>query len=142
MHHWMRPLVGGVGAILTLHHVRPERSSVFQPNRHLEVTPEFLERLLRRLARARIDVVSLDEMHRRFIEDDFKRRFVCLTFEDGYKDFLRWAYPLLRKYELPFAMYIATSFPDRNGDLWDRTRNGDRAEQPCRHGHQRQGSIF
>ncbi len=118
MHHWMRPLVGGVGAILTLHHVRPQRSSAFQPNRHLEVTPEFLERLLRRLARARIDVVSLDEMHRRFIEDDFKRRFVCLTFEDGYKDFLRWAYPLLRKYELPFAMYIATSFPDRNGDLW------------------------
>ena len=25
MHHWMRPLVGGVGAILTLHHVRPPR---------------------------------------------------------------------------------------------------------------------
>ena len=57
-------------------------------------------------------------MHRRFIEDDFKRRFVCLTFEDGYKDFLRWAYPLLRKYELPFAMYVATGFPDRIGELW------------------------
>jgi peptidoglycan/xylan/chitin deacetylase (PgdA/CDA1 family) len=118
LHHWMRPLVGGVGAILTLHHVRPQRASAFQPNRHLEVTPEFLERLLRRLAHARIDVISLDEMHRRFIEDDFKRRFVCLTFEDGYKDFLRWAYPLLRKYELPFAIYIATSFPDRLGELW------------------------
>jgi hypothetical protein len=64
LHHWMRPLVGGVGAILTLHHVRPQRASAFQPNRHLEVTPEFLERLLRRLARARIDVISLDEMHR------------------------------------------------------------------------------
>ena len=57
-------------------------------------------------------------MHRRFIEGDFKRRFVCLTFEDGYKDFLRWAYPVLRKYKLPFAMYIATSFPDRLGELW------------------------
>ena len=96
----------------------PQRPEAFQPNRHLEVTPEFLERLLRRLARARIDVVSLNEMHRRFIEDDFKRRFVCLTFEDGYRDFLRWAYPLLRKYNLPFAMYIATSFPDRLGELW------------------------
>src|SRR6476620_5034827 len=109
MHHWMRPLVGGVGAILTLHHVRPQRSSAFQPNRHLEVTPEFLGRLLRRLARARIDVISLNEM---------PRRFICLTFEDGYKDFLRWAYPLLRKYELPFAMYVATGFPDRIGELW------------------------
>ena len=118
MHHWLRPLVGGMGAILTLHHVRPSRSEAFQPNRLLEVTPEFLERLLRRLARARIDVIALDEMHRRFIEDDFKRRFVCLTFDDGYKDFLRWAYPLLRKYKMPFAMYIATSFPDGLGELW------------------------
>ncbi|HEX3163363.1 MAG TPA: polysaccharide deacetylase family protein [Pseudolabrys sp.] len=118
MHHWLRPLLGGVGTILTLHHVRPARSEGFQPNRLLEVTPDFLEGLVRRLARARIDVVSLDEMHRRFIEGDFKRRFVCLTFDDGYKDFLRWAYPVLRKYKLPFAMYIATSFPDRLGELW------------------------
>ena len=118
MHHWLRPLLGGVGSILTLHHVRPARPEGFQPNRLLEVTPDFLEGLVRRLARARIDVVSLNEMHRRFIEGDFKRRFVCLTFDDGYKDFLRWAYPVLRKYKLPFAMYIATSFPDRLGELW------------------------
>ena len=44
MHHWLRPLFGGVGAILTLHHVRPQRPDGFQPNRLLEVTPEFLER--------------------------------------------------------------------------------------------------
>jgi peptidoglycan/xylan/chitin deacetylase (PgdA/CDA1 family) len=118
MHHWLRPLVGGRGAILTLHHVRPARPDAFQPNRPLEVSPEFLEKLLRRVARGRVDVVTLDEMHRRFIEDDFRRRCVCLTFDDGYKDFLRWAYPLLRKYKLPFAMYIATSFPDRLGELW------------------------
>lgn len=118
MHHVMRPLVGGVGAILTLHHVRPPRLDAFQPNRLLEVNPAFLERLLRRLSRARIDVISLNEMHRRFIEGDFKRRFVCITFDDGYKDLMQWGYPLLKKYELPFALYIPTSFPDRLGELW------------------------
>lgn len=118
MHHWLRPLVGGVGSILTLHHVRPARADGFQPNRLLEVTPEFFEGILRRIVSARLDVISLDEMHRRFIEGDFGRRFVCLTFDDGYKDFLRWAYPLLRKYKMPFAMYVATSFPDRLGELW------------------------
>ncbi len=118
MHHLMRPLIGGVGAILTLHHVRPARPDGFQPNRLLEVTPRFLEGLLTRLTRARIDVVSLDEMHRRFISGDFKRRFVCLTFDDGYKDIRQWAYPLFRKYQLPFALYIPTSFPDRLGELW------------------------
>ena len=118
LHHLMRPLVGGIGAILTLHHVRPPRTDAFQPNRLLEVTPAFLERLLRRLKRRRIDVISLDEMHRRFIEGDFRRRFVCITFDDGYKDLKEWAYPLLKKYELPFALYIPTSFPDRLGELW------------------------
>ncbi len=118
MHHLMRPLVGGVGAILTLHHVRPPRIDAFQPNRLLEITPVFLERLLRRLSRSRIDVISLDEMHRRFITGEFKRRFVCITFDDGYKDLMRWAYPLLKKYKLPFALYIPTSFPDRLGELW------------------------
>jgi peptidoglycan/xylan/chitin deacetylase (PgdA/CDA1 family) len=118
MHHFMRPLVGGVGAILTLHHVRPARREAFQPNRLLEVTPSFLAGLLKRLKRARIDVVSLDEMHRRFISGEFKRRFVCITFDDGYKDLMQWAYPLLKKYQMPFALYIPTSFPDRLGELW------------------------
>ena len=118
MHHMMRPLLGGVGAILTLHHVRPPRPEAFQPNRLLEVTPVFLERLLRRLKRQRTDVITLDEMHRRFVENDFRRRFVCITFDDGYKDLARWAHPLLKKYELPYALYIPTSFPDRLGELW------------------------
>jgi peptidoglycan/xylan/chitin deacetylase (PgdA/CDA1 family) len=118
MHHFMRPLVGGVGSILTMHHVRPKRPDAFQPNRLLEITPKFLDKLLRRLKRARIDVISLDEMHQRFISGDFKRRFVCITFDDGYKDVKEYAYPLLKKYELPFAMYIPTSFPDRLGEMW------------------------
>jgi len=118
MHHLMRPVFGGVGAILTMHHVRPPRPEAFQPNRLLEVSPGFLERLLRWIKRSRHEVISLDEMHRRFVDGKFLRRFVCLTFDDGYKDIKQWAYPLLKKYEMPFALYIATSFPDRLGELW------------------------
>src|SRR5665213_1336441 len=118
MHLVLRPLVGGVGAILTLHHVRQPRPVAFQPNHLLEITPVFLEGLLKRLKAARIDVISLDEMHERYISGKFKRRFVSITFDDGYKDLMRWAYPLLKKYELPFALYIPTSFPDRLGELW------------------------
>ena len=118
MHHLLRPVFGGVGCILTLHHVRPPRPDAFQPNRLLEVSPVFFEGLLRRLKRSNLDLISLDEMHRRFAAGDFKRRFVCITFDDGYKDVMRWAWPLLKQYEAPFAMYIPTSFPDRLGELW------------------------
>jgi peptidoglycan/xylan/chitin deacetylase (PgdA/CDA1 family) len=114
----MRPFVGGVGAILTLHHVRPQRPEEFQPNRLLEVTPEFLDRVVRYLRRRKLDVVSLDEMHRRLVQQDYARRFVCITIDDGYRDTLQWAYPILKRYDAPFAVYIPTSFPDRLGELW------------------------
>ena len=70
-HVVLRPLLGGVGAILTLHHVRPARRDRFQPNRLLEVTPEFFERVIRRLRRSGTDLVSMDEVHRRMTERDF-----------------------------------------------------------------------
>ena len=95
-HLALRPFVGGVGAILTLHHVRPPRPDRFQPNRLLEVTPGFLTRVVSDLRRSGIDLVSLDEMHRRLTEGDFGRRFVCLTFDDGYRDTLQCAYPILQ----------------------------------------------
>ena len=118
--HWtMRPLLGGVGAILTLHHVRPQRRDRFQPNQLLEVTPKFFERVIRRLRRSNVDLISIGEMHRRMTENDLDgRRFVCITFDDGYRDNLEFAYPILKKYQVPFALYVATSFADRIGELW------------------------
>jgi len=117
-HQLLRPFVGGVGAILMLHHVRPASRHAFKPNQLLEVTPEFLARVIAFLRRSDFDIVSLDEMHRRMVEGDFKRRFVCLTFDDGYRDNQQWAYPILKANDVPFAVYLPTSFPDRLGELW------------------------
>jgi peptidoglycan/xylan/chitin deacetylase (PgdA/CDA1 family) len=120
-HHFMRPFVAGVGAIVTLHHVRPPRLDRFQPNRLLEVTPSFLEDVVRWMQRSGLDLISLDEMHRRFAEGlvfEGGRRFVCVTIDDGYRDTLDWAYPILKKHQVPFTVYIPTSFPDRLGELW------------------------
>ncbi len=114
----MRNLFGGVGAILTLHHVRPTGPAAFQPNRLLEVTPAFLEAVIESLQRAGIEFVSLDEMHRRLIARDFTHRFVCLTFDDGYRDNKTWAYPILKACGVPFAIYVPTSFADGQGELW------------------------
>jgi peptidoglycan/xylan/chitin deacetylase (PgdA/CDA1 family) len=117
-HFALEPLLGGVGVILTLHHVRPPRPERFQPNRLLEVTPRFLARVVKLLRRSRVDVVSLDEMHRRMTEGDFRRRFVCLTFDDGYRDTIEHAYPILKGAGMPFAVYVPTAFPDQLGELW------------------------
>jgi peptidoglycan/xylan/chitin deacetylase (PgdA/CDA1 family) len=117
-HIMLRPFVGGVGAILALHHVRPPRPEKFQPNRRFEITPRFFGRLIRGLRRSGLDLIGLDEMHRRMIEGDHSRRFVCVTFDDAYSDILHWAYPILKDASVPFAIYVPTSFPDRLGELW------------------------
>jgi peptidoglycan/xylan/chitin deacetylase (PgdA/CDA1 family) len=117
-HLALRPFVGGVGAILTLHHVRPRRPGRFQPNHLLEVTPAFLTRVVRDLRRSGVDLISLDELYRSMSAGDFSRRFVCFTFDDGYRDTLQWAYPILKEAHVPFAVYVPTSFPDRLGELW------------------------
>ena len=117
-HRALRPLTGGIGVIFTLHQVRPARRGLFQPNRLLEVTPEFLERVVVRLKAKRVDLVSLDEAHRRLMTQDFSRRFVVLTLDDGYRDNLEYAWPILKRFKVPFALFVATAFADQLGELW------------------------
>jgi peptidoglycan/xylan/chitin deacetylase (PgdA/CDA1 family) len=117
-HLALRQFFGGVGAILMLHHVRPAPSQAFQPNRLLEVTPAYLEKVILSLRRADIDLVSLDEAHRRLADQVFWRRFVCFTLDDGYRDNFEHAYPIFKRHAVPFCIYLPTSFPDRLGELW------------------------
>ena len=74
--------------------------------------------MVRYLRASQLDLVDLDEMERRLNERDFRRRFVCITIDDGYRDTLEWAYPILKRHAVPFTVYIPTSFPDRLGELW------------------------
>jgi peptidoglycan/xylan/chitin deacetylase (PgdA/CDA1 family) len=46
------------------------------------------------------------------------RRFVCLTFDGGYKDLIEWAYPVLARHRVPFTVYVPTAFPDGVGEIW------------------------
>ena len=117
-HHLLRPLFAGVGTIFTLHHVRPARDDAFQPNGHLEITPDFLRATLEHVRELDIDIVTLDEMHRRLRERDFARRFACFTFDDGYRDNRDFALPLMREFAAPFTVYVASDFASATGRIW------------------------
>ena len=117
-HHVLRPLLAGVGAIFMLHHVRPARDDLFQPNRHLEITPGFLAEVLTHVRALDVDIVSMDEAHRRMREREFARRFACFTFDDGYRDNRDHALPVMRDHDAPFTVYVASDFADGRGRLW------------------------
>ena len=71
----------------------------------------------------RYTAISLDQLsaaHRG--EESLPARAVLLTFDDGYEDFERQAWPILRELGLPAVLFVPTSFPDVVGPgfWWDR----------------------
>jgi len=117
-HRLFHPIFAGAGSVLMLHHVRPARDTAFQPNSHLEVTPNFLRAMLSHLRSRGIDIITTDELHRRLTEGDFSRRFACFTFDDGYRDNRDYALPLMREFDAPFTVYVASDFAQNAGNLW------------------------
>ena len=115
----MSLMTRGSGIIFTLHHVRPEPPREFEPNRILSVTPGFLDEVIRHVLEAGFEVLSLDEARRRISgETSSTRPFACFTFDDGYRDNLVHAYPIFRRWGLPFAIYVPSGYPDGGADLW------------------------
>ena len=96
----------------------PARGGDFQPNRHLEVTPDFLRAMLTHLSSRDIDIVTMDEVHQRLIERNFARRFACFTLDDGYRDNRDYALPVMREFDAPFTVYVASDFAEGSGRLW------------------------
>jgi peptidoglycan/xylan/chitin deacetylase (PgdA/CDA1 family) len=106
----------GLGAVLMFHHVRPYEPKAFEPNRILEITPEFLDAVLARLSARGYEIVSLAD-----VPDRLRRprgRFAALTFDDGYRDNLVHALPVLEKHKAPFTIFATTGFADRTAALW------------------------
>jgi peptidoglycan/xylan/chitin deacetylase (PgdA/CDA1 family) len=109
---------GGAGVVLRFQHVRPSHMRLFQPHKLHEITPRLLDRAIRALKRWKYDIVSIDEVCRRAVTLPAARRFVCLTFDGGYKDLMTSAYPVLAKHGVPFTIYLPTAFPDGLGEAW------------------------
>jgi peptidoglycan/xylan/chitin deacetylase (PgdA/CDA1 family) len=109
---------GGAGVVLRFERVRPRQVRRFQPLRSNEITPQFLDRTIRALKRWKFDIVSMDEACRRAVSLPSANRFVCLTFDGGYKDVIASAYPVLSRHGVPFAIYLPTAFPDGLGEAW------------------------
>lgn len=112
------PFTRGAGVIFMMHHVRPEPPEAFEPNRILRITPEFLETVIQQVIEAGFEVMALDEVPGRLASGGSGRPFACFTFDDGYRDNRDYAYPIFKRYGLPFTIYVPSSFADGNGDLW------------------------
>lgn len=119
------------GEIWCLHRVVAGRS-IFPSNRELEITPDYLERWIVEHQQSGYQFVSLDEIaddiHRCPLDLRRKKR-VNITFDDGFRDVYDNAFPILKKYKVPFTVYLVGDFPEGTSDIWwiqlERYANGD-----------------
>lgn len=110
----------GSGAIFTLHHVRPSTPRVVEPNAHLEITPEFLDLAIRRLAAEGYDFIHLSEIPARLAHPT-ARPFACFTLDDGYRNNAQFALPVFERHGAPFTIFINEGFAERTHSIWWET---------------------
>lgn len=115
---WLAPFAQGAGVILTLHHVRPAQPGSFSPNRFLEITPAFLETVITSTRRAGFEFIGMNESLERLANPSRRRPFAVLTFDDGYRDNLEHAWPILRRNRVPWTVYVVPDYLDGSGRLW------------------------
>ena len=106
-----------LGEALMLHRVVENRSA--EPNKcELEITPRFLEKTIVSYRKQGYCFVSIDQMCDILDGKDKTKPFVCLTFDDGYRDNYTLALPVLKRLEVPFAVYVTTGFIDNRLPMW------------------------
>lgn len=115
---WLAPAAQGLGVILTFHRVDPSPPNAFAPNRLLSITPDFLDATLSELDARGFDVIGLDEVPDRLSRPDYGPPFAVLTFDDGYRDNLLHARPVLARHRVPWTLFVTSDFADGRGRLW------------------------
>jgi len=114
----LRSLVRGCGIILMFHRVRPDPRASFAPNGVLEITPEFLDGVLVQLRREGFDIIPISQVGARLEAPRHGHPFAVLTFDDGYRDNVEHAWPVLRRHGAPWTLFVTTEFADGKGRLW------------------------
>ena len=98
--------------IFMLHRVLPEGEACYDPEMAIstDLFASFLD-----WVNAQFEVVPLDGITR---PDPVRRRRCALTFDDGWVDNYRFAYPLLRQRNLPATIFLPVNFIGTGRHFW------------------------
>ncbi len=99
--------------ILMYHRVCPSS----WPYLNLSITPELFEKQIAYISKNYniIDFHNLDQAD--FLKNQ-KKEPVIITFDDGYRDFYIYAFPILKKYKAPATVFLATGYTGTKNLIW------------------------
>jgi len=89
--------------IIMYHSVNPDA----RPENRLAVSVKSFERHMQFLAKHNYNVVSLEALPDLIrSKKRIPHKTIAITFDDGYKDIYTYAFPILKKYNLPATLFI------------------------------------
>ncbi|MFA5783225.1 MAG: polysaccharide deacetylase family protein [Bacteroidales bacterium] len=100
--------------IVLFHRISPKRDLLWDP-----IDPKLFEQILKYFSK-RSTVVGLDEY---FLSPPakYKKPPVIITFDDGYKDFIEYGFPILKKYSFSASLFVVTDCIDKGLPTWTYT---------------------
>lgn len=93
-----------IGEVWQLHRVTEEHS-IQERLRPYEITPLRLETLIQDYLAKGYEFISITKVAERMTGKQVKK-FVCVTLDDGYANNYEIAYPIFKKYNVPFCIYV------------------------------------
>ena len=107
-----------IGEVYMFHRVMPDDKSI-KPIAELNVTPSRFEQFIKERA-DKFDFISVDELYS-VMKNKQKRSkpFAVVTFDDGYSDNYELAYPILKKYDVPFCIYLSVNLVNNGEKVWN-----------------------
>lgn len=96
--------------VLLFHRVNPVRDVLWDP-----MAPELFEKIMQFVGK-RYEVLSLKEL---CLEKPVtKKPPLAITFDDGFRDYIDYALPVLKKHNFHSTMYVVTDCVDQNIPTW------------------------
>lgn len=119
---WIKNIASGYRGIamcLSYHRVYPisKKENYFHPNLSLVVDPKLFEEQIAYISN-NFNCLDIYQAMNLLKDNKLPKNTVIVTFDDGYRDNLEYALPILKKYNVPAEMYITTGFPDKKCVLW------------------------
>src|ERR1017187_5344676 len=94
--------------ILLFHRISPHIDPVWPP-----ITPTHFNKIITHLTK-NYEVVPLEETILGNYKPHTSKKLCAITFDDGYKDFMDYAMPIVREQKVAASIYVITDCVDSN----------------------------
>jgi len=102
---------------LTAERLPNDQNERFAPNKTIYIDQETFEDQIKFISK-KFRCLDLKEALFELEQGSLPRSSAVITFDDGYLDNLTLALPILEKYKVPAALFVATGLADGSAGLW------------------------